>query len=145
MSTAESYSNRAEAGAATAYDRVIAEGEKIEETTAVAHAEATDFVSPIATRDEISRATAASDYPSSSKEDRPPPIEPDVTPNIDYEVENEEDADIDEEADDANEEDGADPPILTSPYQEDSVFIDARAMPILTHPLKNPSTRPSTG
>lgn len=95
MSTAQSYPNRYEAAAATANDKAIAEGVTIEEATAAAHAEATYFVSSIATRDKITRATAAPDFPRSSEEDRLPPLEPEATPDTDYEVENKEDLDID--------------------------------------------------
>lgn len=46
--TAESYANRAEAAAETAFDRAEEERAKIEEATAAAHAVATPIVAPIA-------------------------------------------------------------------------------------------------
>lgn len=124
MSTAESYANRAEASAAAAVDKAMSEGGSTEEATVAAHNTCTAFVSPIAAHPAITQTTVALEYPRSSNEDGPPPLEPGSTPNEYCDIENEEEPDANEKAEDSNEADGDDYPLLTSSKQEASDFVD---------------------
>lgn len=68
MNNAESYANHAEAAEAAAYGKAKSEEAIIKEATVAAHVADTALISPIASRDEITQATAALDSLKSSNE-----------------------------------------------------------------------------
>lgn len=115
LSTAESYASRAEAAAATAFDRTKAKGATIEESTAAARAEATEIIAPIAINHGKTQTPAAKDYLSSFSKNEPPPLEHDTSPDGYYLDEDEGTHRVKVSFEGANISDATPQPLSTSP------------------------------